>query len=240
MGIFENLLRLRLQPAEIVYKAPLSPSVFHFRLKSEKLKYAGFVPGYFLRLGVGMDNEALGIRDKVRSYTAWDYDANEGTVDLAIATHSQGVGTEWAKNCQVGDTVFFTWHKCKLVVADVADSYLMIGDLSALAHLYIITRHLENKQVQGIFYSQNLSDLYKDKNGTEPFSFYELPVNPVEQLKEKIEAVVPTMTGKKVVYLAGDSRVCVALNHFFRKELQWDTRQIKTKPFWNPNKKGLD
>ena len=240
MGIIENLLKLRLQPAEIVYKASISPSAFHIRLKSEKLKYDGFVPGYFLRLGVGMDDETAGIRDKVRSYTAWDYDAVQGTVDLAVATHSEGIGTTWAKSCEVGDTVYLTWHKCKLIVDDAADSYLMIGDLSALAHLYKIRRHLTNKQVQGIFYSQKISDLYKDIDGTEPLSFYELPENPIEQLKEKIEAVVPTMSGKKMVYLAGDSRVCVALNHYFRKELKWDTRQIKTKPFWNPNKKGLD
>jgi NADPH-dependent ferric siderophore reductase len=240
MGIIENLLKLRLQPAEIVYKAPLSPSAFHIRLKSEKLKYDGFVPGYFLRLGAGMDDEASGIRDKVRSYTAWDYDAVQGTVDLAVATHSQGVGTKWAQRCEVGDEVYFTWHKCKLVVDDIADSYLMIGDLSALAHLYKIRRHLPNKQIQGIFYSQNQTDLFKDIDGAEPFSLYGMPDNPVEQLKEKIDAALPTMTGKKMVYLAGDSRVCVALNHYFRKELNWETRQIKTKPFWNPNKKGLD
>ena len=241
MGIIENLLKLRLQPAEIVYKAPLSPSAFHIRLQGEKLKYDGFVPGYFLRLGVGMDDEASGIRDKVRSYTAWDYDAAQGTVDLAVATHSQGVGSQWAERCQVGDTVFFTWHKCKLIVDDSADSYLMIGDLSALAHLYKIHRHLpESKQVRGIFYSQHRTDLFKDLEGSEPFSLYEMPENPIEQLKKEINIALPAMSGRKMVYLAGDSRVCVALHQYFRKELKWDTRQIKTKPFWNPNKKGLD
>ncbi len=43
-----------------------------------------------------------------------------------------------------------------------------------------------------------------------------------------------------MVYIAGDSRVCVALNHYFRKELHWDSKQIKTKPFWNPEKTGLE
>ena len=241
MGIIESLLKLRLQPAEIVYKAPLSPSAFHIRLKSDRLKYDGFVPGYFLRLGVGMDDDTQGIRDKVRSYTAWDYDAGQGTVDIAVAIHSQGVGAHWAQRCQVGDQVFFTWHKCKLVVDDAADSYLMIGDLSALAHLYKIRRHLsENKQAQGIFYSQNKTDLFKDIDGSKPFSLHEMSENPIEALKEKIDAALPAMSGKRMVYLAGDSQVCVALNHYFRKELKWDTRQIKTKPFWNPNKKGLD
>ncbi|WP_368855182.1 hypothetical protein [Polaribacter sp. 20A6] len=43
-----------------------------------------------------------------------------------------------------------------------------------------------------------------------------------------------------MVYIAGDSRVYVALNHHFRNELNWSTKQIKTKPFWNPDKKGLE
>nr|WP_197482116.1 SIP domain-containing protein [Polaribacter atrinae] len=48
------------------------------------------------------------------------------------------------------------------------------------------------------------------------------------------------MKGIKMVYIAGDSRVCIALNQYFRKELNWNTKQIKTKPFWNPDKKGLE
>src|SRR5690554_54651 len=171
MGIIENLLKLRLQPAEIVYKAELSASAFHICLKSEKLKYDGFVPGYFLRLGVGMDDESSGIRDKVRSYTAWDYDPVQGIVDLAVATHSHGVGSQWAQRVSIGDQIYFTWHKCKLIVDDTADSYLMIGDLSALAHMYKIRRHLpEKKQVQGIFYSQKKTDLFQDVDGSEHFS----------------------------------------------------------------------
>jgi NADPH-dependent ferric siderophore reductase len=48
------------------------------------------------------------------------------------------------------------------------------------------------------------------------------------------------MKGKQMVYIAGDSRVCVALNYYFKNYLNWNTKQIKTKPFWNPEKKGLE
>lgn len=52
--------------------------------------------------------------------------------------------------------------------------------------------------------------------------------------------IVPKMTGRKIAYVGGDSRVCIALNQYFRRELNWATKQIKTKPFCNSDKKGLN
>jgi len=117
----------------------------------------------------------------------------------------------------------------------------MIGDLSALAHLYQINRSLpEEKNIQGVFYSRDKQDLFSDLNGSTPFSLYAMDLNPVTNLIEKIEEKLPQMHGKKMVYIAGDSRVCVALSRYFRKELQWNSKQVKVKPFWNPDKKGLE
>ncbi|MEQ8807788.1 MAG: SIP domain-containing protein, partial [Imperialibacter sp.] len=73
-----------------------------------------------------------------------------------------------------------------------------------------------------------------------PFTFYEMPPNPVPEIVEEVKKLVPEMKGRTMVYLAGDSRVCVALNQYFRKELHWSAKQVKTKPFWNPTKKGLE
>lgn len=64
--------------------------------------------------------------------------------------------------------------------------------------------------------------------------------NDTEKIIAKIAELIPNLKGKKMVYIAGDSRVCVALNQYFRKELHWDGKLIKTKPFWNPGKKGLE
>lgn len=241
MGIIENLIKLRLQAATVVHKSALSPSAIHLRLKSEKIKTADFVPGYFLRVGVGLDREELSFRDKLRSYTVWNIDKNEGTVDLAVVTHSKGIGAAWAEACKTGDQVFFTWHTCKFTVNDQADSYLMIGDLSALAHLYEIRRNLStDKVIKSIFYSTDKSDFFEDIDGSTPFLFNEMPENPEKEIIEKIEKLLPQMEGNKMVYIGGDSRLCVSLTQYFRKELKWNSKQIKTKPFWNPNKKGLD
>lgn len=117
----------------------------------------------------------------------------------------------------------------------------MIGDLSALSHLYVIQRNLEKgKQIEGIIYSPDKREMFSDTDQTNPFGFYEMPLNPQEEVLDLVKGKVEKMQGKKMVYIAGDSRICIQLNKFFKKELGWNSNQVKTKPFWNPEKKGLE
>jgi NADPH-dependent ferric siderophore reductase len=240
MAIIEALMKRLLNKATVVHKAPLTREVYHIKIQSESIKEATFLPGYFLRVGVGIDIDGLSTKDKIRSYSVWNLDKAKGIIDLAVATESKGPGAEWAKNCKVNDTLYFAWHKGKFIVDDSADSYLMIGDLSALAHLYCINDHLSGKQVESIIYSQDKNDLFANLDGSKPFNFYQLPQNPTAELIAQIQEVLPKMNGNKQVYIGGDSRVCVALTQYFRNELGWSKDQLKVKPFWNPEKKGLE
>lgn len=241
MSLLKNILQRVLKENTIVEKQQLSKAAFRIRLESEEIKNVDFVPGYFLRVGIGLTEESLSMKDFVRSYSVWDIDQDRGTIDLAVAVHSNGPGAKWVQQRQLGDRVYFKWKKGNFLVDHSADSYLMIGDLSALSHLYMIRRGLfQSKQVESVLYSQDIDELFPDIDGKTPFDFYEMPENPIDQLIERVKELVPKMTGRKCVYIAGDSRVCVALNQYFRKELNWESRQIKTKPFWNPDKKGLE
>jgi len=241
MSFVDNLIKRFLNTGVIEYKARLSASAYHIRLHSESLKSIDFTPGHFIRLGVGVGNNEASLKDKVRSYSVWNLDKTNGTMDLAIATHSNGIGAKWVENCEVGMEVSFTWKTGKFIQDNSADSYLMIGDLSALSHLYIINRHLPaEKQVESLLYSQNIEELYPDLNGEYPFNFYQMEQNPIERIKQKISEIIPSMKGLKMIYIAGDSRLCIALSKYLRQEMNWDTKQLKIKPFWNPEKKGLE
>ncbi|OHX67700.1 siderophore-interacting protein [Flammeovirga pacifica] len=242
MNFIENILTsVVLDEATILEKNQLSKAAYRIRTQSDKIKNLDFLPGSFLRMGIGIGKDELSMKDKVRSYSVWDIDQKAGHMDIAIATHSNGIGSHWIKDCKVGDRVFFKTKKGKFLVDDQAESYLMIGDLSALSHLYMIRRSLpSDKLVKGIVYSQRQEELFDDVDGTSPFDLYELPQNPILPILTKIKEVLPELKGKKMVYIAGDSRLCIELNQFFRKELNWETKFIKTKPFWNPEKKGLE
>ena len=242
MSILENILKtVVLEEATIIEKVTLSKSAFRIRLQGDSIRKATFTPGAFLRMAVGIGKEELSMKDKIRSYSIWDIDKEKGTLDLAIATHSNGVGSQWTKDCKEGDIVYYKWKKGNFTADDSADNYIMIGDLSALSHLYMINRNIgKNKQVTSFIYNSNKSELFSDIDGRVPFNFYELPENPYHEIIVQLKEIIPTLKGKTIAYIAGDSRTCIALNHFFRKELHWDTKRIKTKPFWNPEKKGLE
>lgn len=241
MALLENIIKKIMDQGVISYKEKLSNAVFKIQIQSNAIKTMDFEPGYFIRLGVGIGLDVSSKKDMVRSYSIWDINKDKNTISLAIATHSKGIGAKWAENCKVGDMVYYKTKKGKFILDLTPDSYLMIGDLSALSHLYIINRYLpSNKQVESIIYNKDLSELYPDVDAKKPFDFHAMAPNNTEKIMAQIAERLPNLQGKKMVYIAGDSRVCQALNHYFRKELNWNSKQIKTKPFWNPVKKGLE
>lgn len=240
MALLETIMKKIMDKGQITSKTRLTDSVYKIDITSDAIKTMDFMAGYFIRLGIGIGTNTNSKKDMVRSYSIWDINKDTNTISLAIATDSNGIGAQWVKNCNVGDTVYYKTKKGTFTLDTSADSYLMIGDLSALSHLYIINRSLENKPVESIIYNNTLSDLFEDVDGTKPFNFYKLEENAIDSILEKVKEQLPNLKGKKMVYIAGDSRVCVAINHYFRKELHWDSKQIKTKPFWNPEKTGLE
>ena len=242
MSLIETILKsVVLNDAVITEKVKLSEAAYKIRLQNDTIGRINFIPGSFLRMGLGIGKDELSLKDKMRSYSIWDINKDKSYMDVAIATHSNGIGSQWIKECNVGEKIYFKTKKGNFLADDSADSYMMVGDLSALSHLYMIRRNIgKGKQVESILYSHNKQDLFPDVDGALPFDFYELPENPSDEIIALLREKVATFKGKRMAYIAGDSRVCVALNRFFRQELNWETKQIKTKPFWNPDKKGLE
>jgi NADPH-dependent ferric siderophore reductase len=240
MGIIENLISQFLTKGAITHKSALGRHAFHIRIQSESFKTAAYVPGYFLRLFCGKGRD-VALKDKIRSYSVWNYDRNKGSIDLAVCLHSDGPGATWAKECTIGDGIHFSWHQGKFIVDSSADYYVFVGDLSALGHLYEIRRNLPvTKKVVSIIYGEDEADFFPDIDHTHPFDFYTMPVNPGLLLIDILQQALQGQNGSGMVYIGGDSRVCVTLNQYFKQERKWGVRQIKAKPFWNPEKKGLE
>ena len=241
MGIITNLIAGFLDKATISYKTQLNPTTYHIQLHGEAFKKANYLPGYFVRIFVGRGKD-LAFKDNLRSYSAWKLNKLNGTLELAVCTHAEGPGSNWAKECRVGDEVSFTWKKCNLVVDDSAANYLFVGDSAALGHLYELRRNLgQGKVIRSLVYDEKKESLFADLNGSKPFDFHEISsANATTTLLSLIPDILKDLSSDTTVYVGGDSRVCIALSNYFRKELKWDSRRIKTKPFWNPTKTGLE
>jgi NADPH-dependent ferric siderophore reductase len=241
MGIITNLIAGFLDKATISYKTQLNDNTYHIQLHGEVFKKANYLPGYFLRIFVGRGKD-LAFKDNLRSYSAWKLNKLNGTLELAVCTHGNGPGTAWAKECKVGDEVSFTWKKCNLTVDNSAENYVFIGDSSALAHMYEVRRNLsKGKVIRSLIYDSKAENLFPDLDGNKPFDFYEITTgNAMSKLLELLPDILKDLSPDTIVYVGGDSRVCVALSNYFRKDLKWESKSIKTKPFWNPTKTGLE
>jgi NADPH-dependent ferric siderophore reductase len=241
MGIITNLIAGFLDKATISFKTPLNANTYHIQLHSEAFKKVNHVPGHFVRIFVGQGKD-LAFKDNLRSYSAWKLNNLNGTLELAVCTHGDGPGATWAKECQVGTEVSFTWKKSNLTTNVTATNHVFIGDASALGHLYELHRNLpKGKVIRSIIYDENQSNLFPDLDGSKPFKFHEFGgISAIENLQALLPQVLEGLSADSIVYIGGDSRVCVGLTEHFRKELNWESKKLKTKPFWNPSKTGLE
>ncbi|MVM33102.1 siderophore-interacting protein [Spirosoma sp. HMF4905] len=240
MGLVDTIVKRFSRKAVLIDKQQLTEHTVHLKIQGDDLTDLAYTPGEHLRVLVGIDKNTA-MQDKVRTYSVWQYDRTNATIDIAVCTHSTGVGARWVREIALGDTVYFGGPKGKFTVDQSGDYYVFVGDISALAHLYEINRHLtQPKPVISLIYGDTEADFFPDLTGEKPFNFYQLSQNPDSAVIEKLDSLIKNRTGKGIVYVGGDGRLCVTLNKHFRNALHWESRQIKTKPFWLPNKTGLE
>ncbi|TBU87096.1 siderophore-interacting protein [Phytopseudomonas dryadis] len=73
-----------------------------------------------------------GDRPVMRDYTPRRYDAGSGELDVDFVLHGDGPAATWAAQAQPGQHLHIAGPRSSLVVPDIFDSYLLIGDETAL------------------------------------------------------------------------------------------------------------
>lgn len=240
MSIADSIARRFLNKAHVISKEEIADNVFHLIIAGKSLENLAYIPGQHVRIFIGMNNDQLGFREKIRTYSIWNYHSANGTMNLTVCAHSDGPGSAWIKSIKAGEEIYLTAPQGKFVLDTSAPEYLFIGDVTTLAHFYAIRRELPaDKIMRGIIYAEKKSELFTDMDGLLPFEFYEFPSNPIQQVKQLIEQK-PATDSETIVYIGGDGRICVELNNYFKKTKGWKTKNIRTKPFWMPGKQGLE
>ncbi|TDV70118.1 siderophore-interacting protein [Pseudomonas sp. LP_7_YM] len=94
---------------------------------------------------VALDNfvpspNAEGPRPAMRDYTPRRYDAESGELDIDFVLHGHGPAATWAAQAQAGQFLHIAGPRGSMIVPDMFDSYLLIGDETALP---AIARRLE-------------------------------------------------------------------------------------------------
>jgi NADPH-dependent ferric siderophore reductase len=83
---------------------------------------------------------AEGPRPTMRDYTPRRYDAATGELDIDFVLHGEGPAATWAAQAQPGQSLYIAGPRGSMIVPDMFDSYLLIGDETALP---AIARRLE-------------------------------------------------------------------------------------------------
>ena len=82
-----------------------------------------------LVLGAGKDN---GPMPEMRDYTPRRYDLDALELDIDFVLHGDGPASTWAEQAQPGQFLHIAGPRGSMVVPDIFDSYLLIGDETAL------------------------------------------------------------------------------------------------------------
>ena len=250
MSITNTESKIKFLKAVIISNEKIAGHTYHLKVQGDDIKNIDYTPGMHMKVVVDSSDDSL-LNIKLRSYSIWDFDSEKGTIDIAVCTHSSGLGSKWIEQAEAGNDFYFFLKKT-LVVDDSADNYFFIGDISTLGHFYKVNRALpENKKVFSFMYG-NETDFFSDIDGAKPFDFYPLPSDrnlpaPIEFLEEKITGTLDKLhkeysikpeasSGSCIAYIGGDARVCAELTAFFTRKLGWHPTQIKMKSFWNPDK----
>ena len=89
-------------------------------------------------LGAGKDNGPL---PEMRDYTPRRYDLDKLELDIDFVLHGDGPASTWAEQARPGQFLHIGGPRGSMIVPDIFDSYLLIGDETALP---AIARRLEN------------------------------------------------------------------------------------------------
>ena len=73
-----------------------------------------------------------GPQPAMRDYTPRRYDLSIGELDIDFVLHGDGPASTWAEQVQVGQHLYIGGPRGSMMVPDIFDSYLLIGDETAL------------------------------------------------------------------------------------------------------------
>ncbi|GAA4469393.1 siderophore-interacting protein [Phytohabitans houttuyneae] len=216
------------------------------RVTGPSLRDLQWAAGQHIRVLVGdlraPSNWMRGLRDTLRTYTVWDYDA-AGHLELCIVDHPEpGPGARWSASVHIGQRVSFTRPEGRLVVQRDAPYHLFVGEETATVAFGAMLRALPPAaRVHAVLELDTPQDRLPLPRAGELTWVHRDGAAPDEGglLLEALRSLrLPDEPG--VAYIAGEARACQAVRRHLTQERGWPRRATIVKPFWTPGKRGLD
>ncbi len=233
--------------AEIAHVEQLTPRMRRVRIAGPELNWPSWRPGQHVRLHVGDGRAAtwrsLAGRDALRTYSIWDRDPGAGTLDLVMLDHGgDAPGATWARRARAGRPVMLSKPQGNFVTRPDAPYHLFAGDETASVAFGAMLRALPaDAWVWGAVEAATDGDHLRLPRAADlvHVSRDGAPAAPSGILVDAVRSLeLPDEPG--VAYLAGEARTIQAIRAHLVTERGWHCRNVITKPFWTPGRRGLD
>ncbi|MEU8403270.1 siderophore-interacting protein [Nonomuraea sp. NPDC048892] len=223
---------------EVIEAEQLTTRMRRVRIGGPALAYLRWTPGQHIRLLIEGGGPLGGV---LRTYSIWWHDPSWEALDLVGYDHGgDSPGVSWIRNAAPGQRVSFTRPEGSFVVREEAPYHLFAGEETASVAFGAMLRALPaGARAYGAVEAEGPGDhlglpgdLVEVCRGGASAARSEALVNAVRELD------LPDTPG--VAYLAGEARTIQAVRAHLVGERGWHRRDVRTKPFWTPGRKGLD
>jgi len=173
-----------------------------------------------------------------RVYTISDHRVVDGEVlvDIDIALHERGIGSDWARDCAVGSRVGLLEPRGLYGAPDDVEWQLLVADITGVPALARILRGLQpGQRAEAVVVLTDPGDeipLPSAGDVTVRWQVVERETDVCEALSAAVvERELPT-EGSRYVWLAGEARASRAVRRHLRRELGWPQSDFYTCGYW--------
>lgn len=247
-----RLLDRVLTPARVVSVERTGPRLRLVTLTGPALCDLTWLPGQHVRVQVAASPSGVDWLVGIpRTYTVWDLD--DQNLQLIVFDHGEGPGAAWARTAQPGDEVMFLKPQGSFVTAPAA-YHLFVGEETAqvafgpmMRSLPAGSRIFARLEVDGPGERLELRPVLSGSTDGPVLTAWDLDWQyrhgrPAASAQSLVEAVrdldLPAEPGR--AYLAGEARTIQMVRRHLVEDRGWPRRNVSTKPFWAPGRKGLD
>ncbi|NUR93357.1 MAG: siderophore-interacting protein, partial [Nonomuraea sp.] len=149
-------------------------------------------------------------------------------------------GASWVRSARVGEEVSFTRPDGGFVVRGDAPYHLFVGEETAsVAFGAMLWGLAPRAAVFGVVEADAPDDHLPLPRTLERVCRAGASAERSEVLVEAVRKLA-LPEGAGVAYLAGEARTIQAVRGHLVRERGWNRRDVRTKPFWTPGRKGMD
>lgn len=173
-----------------------------------------------------------------RVYTISDHRVVDGEVqlDIDVALHDHGIGSDWARDCEVGSAVGLLEPRGLYAAPADVEWQLLVADITGVPALARILRGLQPGQcAEAVIAVTDADDEIPLPSAGDVMVRWQVVERDTDISDALAAAVVDRdlpADGSRYVWLAGEARASRAVRRHLRRELGWPQSDFYTCGYW--------